>query len=99
TGVNVLWISPGFVASDIRNRALNANGTQQAETPLDEKKLMSPEECAQRILRAIEQRKRTLVMSRQGWLTVWMNKFFPRFVDKKVYELFANEPDSPLKKH
>ncbi len=99
TGVNVLWISPGFVASDIRNRALNAAGTQQAETPLDEKKLMSPEECAQRILRAIEQRKRTLVMSRQGWLTVWMNKFFPRFVDQKVYELFANEPDSPLKKH
>ena len=99
TGVNVLWISPGFVASDIRNRALNAAGTQQAETPLDEKKLMSPEECAQRILRAIEQRKRTLVMSRQGWLTVWMNKFFPRFVDKKAYELFANEPDSPLKKH
>lgn len=99
TGVNVLWISPGFVASDIRNRALNASGERQAETPLDESKLMSPEECAQRILHAIEKRKRTLVMSRQGWLTVWMNKFFPRFVDKKAYELFAAEPDSPLKKH
>ena len=99
TGVNVLWISPGFVASNIRNTALNAGGKQQAETPLDESKLMSPDECARRILNAIEQRKRTLVMSRQGILTVWMNKFFPRFVDRKVFELFAAEPDSPLKKH
>jgi NADP-dependent 3-hydroxy acid dehydrogenase YdfG len=99
TGVNVLWISPGFVASEIRNRALNADGKQQAETPLNESKLMLPAECARRILNAIEQRKRTLVMSSQGILTVWMNKFFPRFVDRKVFELFASEPDSPLKKH
>lgn len=97
-GVNVLWISPGFVASNIRNTALNASGTAQTETPLDESKLMSAEECAARILDAIQNRKRSLLMSMQGKLTVWMNKFFPGFVDHQVYKHFANEPDSPLKK-
>jgi short-subunit dehydrogenase len=96
-GVNVLWISPGFVASNIRNTALNASGTAQTETPLDESKLMSAEECASRILNAIIQRKRSVIMSTQGKLTVWMNKFFPKFVDSQVYKHFANEPDSPLK--
>jgi short-subunit dehydrogenase len=95
--VNVLWVSPGFVASNIRNTALNALGNAQKETPLDEKNLMSAEECASHILKAIEKRKRTLVMTAQGKLTVWMNKFFPSFVDQQVYKHFANEPDSPLK--
>jgi len=97
-GVNVLWISPGFVASNIRNTALNAAGMAQTETPLDESKLMSAEECAARILQAIAKRKRTLIMSLQGKMTVWMNKFFPGFVDRQVFKHFANEPDSPLKR-
>ena len=97
-GVNVMWICPGFVASNIRNTALNAQGQSQSETPLEESKLMSAEDCAQRILHAIAKRKRTVVMTTQGKLTVWMNKFFPSFVDRKVYSHFANEPNSPLKK-
>lgn len=95
--VNVLWISPGFVASNIRNTALNAEGQAQSETPLNESNLMSAEECAARILKAIQNRKRTVLMSLQGKLTVWMNKFFPSFVDQQVYKHFAAEPDSPLK--
>jgi short-subunit dehydrogenase len=97
-GVNVLWISPGFVASNIRNTALNADGKAQKETPLNEKNLMTAEECASRILKAIEKRKRTSIMTLQGKLTVWMNKFFPSFADNQVFKHFANEPDSPLKK-
>ncbi len=97
-GVNVMWVSPGFVATNIRNTALNAQGKSQAETPLNESSLMSAEECANQILKAILKRKRTLIMTTQGKLTVWMNKFFPGFVDRQVYKHFANEPDSPLKK-
>jgi short-subunit dehydrogenase len=97
-GVNVMWVSPGFVASNIRNTALSADGSAQRETPLDEANLMSAEECANRMLKAIAHRKRTLIMSTQGKLTVWMNKFFPAWVDRQVLKHFANEPDSPLKK-
>lgn len=97
-GVNVMWVSPGFVASNIRNTALSADGSAQRETPLDEANLMSAEECANRMLNAIAHRKRTLIISTQGKLTVWMNKFFPSWVDRQVLKHFANEPDSPLKK-
>lgn len=95
--VHIGWVSPGFTASNIRNTALNGRGTYQGETPLDETRLMSAEECADRIIHFIAKRKRTLIMTPQGKLTVWLNKFFPAFMDRLVYNHFAKEPDSPLK--
>jgi NADP-dependent 3-hydroxy acid dehydrogenase YdfG len=97
TGVHVMWVSPGFTASNIRNVALSANGTAQGETPLDEGGLMSAEECARRILQAVESRKRTVVMTGQGKLTVWLNKLLPALADKLVFNHFAKEPGSPLR--
>jgi len=96
TGVHVMWVCPGFTSSNIRNVARTADGSVQSETPLDEQKLMSAEECADIILRSIAGRKRTVVMTGQGKLTVWMNKLFPSLADKLVYKHFLNEPDSPL---
>jgi len=99
TGVHVMWVSPGFTSSNIRNVARSADGTAQAETPLAEEKLMSAEACANIILNAAEKRKRTVVMTTQGKLTVWMNKLFPGLADKLVYKHFLNEPGSPLSKY
>lgn len=99
TGVHVMWVSPGFTASNIRNVARSSNGTAQAETPLDESKLMSAEECARIIMDAVGKRKRTIVMTGQGKLAVWLNKLFPAFADKMVFNHFLKEPDSPLKKN
>lgn len=92
-----MWVSPGFIASNIRNVARGADGSAQKETPLDEGKLMSAEECARIIMEGIRNRKRTIVMTGQGKLTVWLNKLFPSLADKMVYKHFLNEPDSPLK--
>ncbi len=99
TGVHVMWVCPGFIASNIRNVARGADGSAQGETPLDESKLMSAEQCAQIIMKGIEQRKRTIVMTGQGKLTVWLNKLFPGIADNMVYKHFLNEPDSPLKRY
>jgi len=96
TGTHVMWVCPGFIASNIRNVARGADGSAQKETPLDESKLMSAEECAGIIIKGIERRKRTIVMTGQGKLTVWMNKLFPSLSDKLVYNHFLKEPDSPL---
>jgi short-subunit dehydrogenase len=49
---------------------------------------MSSEECAQHILKAIEKRKRTLVLTFTGKRTVFMNKFFPSLTDKMVRKFF-----------
>ena len=88
TGVNVMWVCPGYTASNIRKTALNKNAEPQGESPLDEDKLMSSEECASHILKAIERRKRTLVLTVTGKETVLINKFLPSLADKLVYKFF-----------
>lgn len=98
TGVQVMWAAPGFTSSNIRNTALAADGGAQKETPLDESKLMSAETCAEIIFDGMRKRKRTLVMTAQGKATVWMNKLFPGWMDKIVFNHFAKEADSPVKK-
>jgi len=97
TGLHVLIACPGFTASNIRKTALNENGEVQGESPRDESKMMSAEEVARHIARAISGRKDRLTLTGQGKLTVWLNKFFPRFLDKQVYNHMAKEPDSPFK--
>lgn len=97
-GVHVMWVAPGFTSSNIRNTALAANGNAQKETPLDESKLMSAEECAAIILNGIQKKKRTIIMTTQGKFTVLLNRLFPRWMDGMVFNHFAKEPDSPIKK-
>jgi short-subunit dehydrogenase len=96
-GLHVLIAAPGFTASNIRNVALSKDGRQQGETPLDESKLMPAETVANKIADAIERRKRTLILTTQGKMTVLLNKFLPSLVDKMVYNHMAKEPDSPFK--
>lgn len=91
SGVNVMWVCPGFTTSNIRNAALNKEGEAHGESPMDEGKMMTAEECAGRILVAIEKRKRTVVMTFQGKQTVFLNKFFPGLADKFVRKFFYKE--------
>lgn len=88
SGTNVMWVCPGFTTSNIRNVALNALGKSQGESPMDEGKMMSAEECAIHILKAIEKRKRTLVLTFTGKRTVFMNRFFPGIADRLVRNFF-----------
>ena len=95
-GLHVLIAAPGFTSSNIRNTALAADGTQQGESPRAEDKMMSSEEVAKHIVRAIKKRKKMLILTSQGKLTVWLNKFIPFTLDKMVYNHMAKEENSPL---
>ena len=96
-GLHVLVAAPGFTSSNIRNVALSKDGSPQGETPLDEGKLMPAEKVASKIADAIEKRKRILILTTMGKMTVLLNKFAPSFMDKMVYNHMAKEPDSPFK--
>ena len=87
-GVHVMWVCPGFTTSNIRHAALDKNAEAHGDTPMDEGKLMSAEECAEHILRAIRKKKRTLVLTFTGKRTVFMNKFFPGLADKLAHKFF-----------
>ena len=97
-GLHVLVAAPGFTASEIRQVALTNDGSQQGETPRDESKMMSADECARHIVRAIKNRKRTLTLTFiEGKLTVFLGKFFPALLDKLTFNHMAKEPNSPFK--
>lgn len=99
TGLHVLIAAPGFTTSEIRKTALNAQGKQQGETPRDESKMMSAEECATRIYGAIKKRRRRIIVSLIGGkATVFVSKMWADLVDQIMYKIFYNEPNSPLKK-
>jgi len=95
-GLHVLIACPGFTSSNIRNAALASDGSAQGESPLNESRLMPASEVARRICEAIDKRKHRLIMTSQGVMTVFLNKFFPAFMDRMVYNHMAKEPDSPF---
>jgi short-subunit dehydrogenase len=98
TGLHVLVAAPGFTTSEIRKNALTADGTLQGETPRDESKMMPAEECASRMVRAIEKRRRKIIINFvDGQLVVFVAKLWADLVDRALYRIFAKEPKSPLK--
>ncbi len=97
TGVHVLTACPGFTASNIRNTALDKNGIPQGESTMQEDKMMTSDEVATIIADGIENRARTLIMTGQGKLMVFLNKFLPGLVDKLVYNTIAKEKNSLLR--
>jgi short-subunit dehydrogenase len=97
-GLHVLVAAPGFTASEVRKVALTSNGTTQGETPRNEDKMMTAEECAVHIYKAVVKRKRQLILTFvEGKVTVFIGKFFPKLLDKLTYNHMAKEPDSPFK--
>ncbi|HKI90379.1 MAG TPA: SDR family oxidoreductase [Draconibacterium sp.] len=98
SGLHVLVAAPGFTSTEIRKSALTADGHQQGETPRNENKMMSAEECADRIYKAVKRRRRKIILTFvEGKLTVFMAKMWADLVDGVMYRMFAREPDSPFK--
>lgn len=96
-GVHVLIVAPGFTASNVRFSALTADGSQQGASPREEGKMMTAEEAALRIVRAVAKRKRTLLMDFDGKATRILKFFAPGLLDRLYYNHMAKEPDSPFK--
>lgn len=97
TGVHVMVACPGFTTSNIRVAALAKDGASHGETSMEEGKMMSSEEVASRIVDGIASRKRTLIMTAQGKLTVWINKLLPALADKLVFNHFTKEKNALIK--
>lgn len=97
SGVHVLTACPGFTTSNIRKRSLTEDGSLQGESPRQEEKMMSAEECAAHIYRATVKRKRTLVLTLQGKLVVFFNKWLPALTDRVVYNVMRKEANSPIR--
>lgn len=82
-GVDVLVVSPGFVATNIRQRALGADGQTLGQSLRDESKgNMSVDECVRQIIWAMERRKREHIMTLKGKVTPWAKLLLPELVER-----------------
>ena len=86
--VHVLTACPGFTASNIRKVALNKAAKPEAESLMQEEKMMSSSECAMHIFKVIEGRRRTMILTTQGKEAVWLNRLFPSLADKLIHKFY-----------
>lgn len=97
-GLHVMIACPGFTASNIRAVALDKDGNPQGETPRDESKMMTAEKVAHLIVKGISRRKRSLILTPLGRLTVFVGKFWPQLTEDVAFTYMAKEPNSPFHK-
>jgi NAD(P)-dependent dehydrogenase (short-subunit alcohol dehydrogenase family) len=81
-GVTVTVVAPDFVVSKIHRRALDGKGTPLGETPMQEDRIMTAEDCARMMATAIARRKRLLITSRRGKLGRWLKLVWPGLIDR-----------------
>jgi len=82
SGVSVTMIYPGFVSTGIRENATGPDGKAIGVSPVKEGDVMSAEDCARRIVTAIERREREVVMTARGKVGQWLKLIAPGLVDR-----------------
>jgi short-subunit dehydrogenase len=81
-GVGVTMIYPGFVATGIRENATGPDGKPIQVSPVKEGEVMSVEDCARRIVTAMERREREVVMTARGKIGLFLKLFAPGVIDR-----------------
>jgi short-subunit dehydrogenase len=84
SGVTVTQVFPGFVATEIRERAFGPDGKPLGEgnSPVREREVMSADECARQILGVAAKRRRELIMTLRGKLGAKIKLVSPGLVDR-----------------
>ncbi len=80
--VKVLLVCPGKIKTNISNNAILADGSKHAKMDESHVNAMTAEECAKKILSAIENNKQEILIGRKEVLTVYMKRFFPSLLYK-----------------
>ena len=81
-GVSVTVAYPGFVATDIAQRAIAPDGGTLGERPVERTAVMSAGECARLIIEAARKRKREIVMTRIARFGLLAKAIVPGLVDR-----------------
>jgi len=85
TGVDVLIVSPGAVATRIHTRRLGGDGELSKESlNRSNEHGMPVDECARQIARAIEKRRRDLVMTATAKAGQWIKLVAPGMLDRVI---------------
>jgi len=101
TGVSVTIAAPDFVVSEIHRRAIGPDGKPLGESPMVEERIMTAEDCARGISRAMARRRRLWISSMRGRLLRPVRTLLPGVVDRLTARVLkrrrasSGDPRSP----
>lgn len=81
-GVSITMVYPDYVATTIRETALDPDGKPMGRSTMQESKSMPVDECARRTIHAAARRRRELIMGLRGRLGQWLKVAAPGLVDR-----------------
>jgi short-subunit dehydrogenase len=91
-GIDVIVINPGLTATNFSQNMLE----RKSKLQVDHLRGMTAEQVAAATLRAVERGAHEVNFTGRGKLLVFVNRFFPRLVDRiaarRVRKLYAGEP-------
>ncbi len=81
-GVHVMSVFPGYVDTGFHGHA--AGGAPPERIAQARRFAVSPEECAEAIVRGIEARRNTVVTPMWGLFLIWLNRLLPGVVEARM---------------
>jgi short-subunit dehydrogenase len=78
SGVHVLLVSPGSIATEFRANLLE----DRVRMPWQSDRGMTPDRCAELIVRGMRRKRHEVVTTAGGKFLVWLNRLWPTLVDR-----------------
>jgi len=82
--IGVTLVCPGFIRTNISHNALTGTGESQKTMDQAQENGMSPNECAQRIISAINQDQYEAYIGGKERMAVYLKRWFPRILHRVV---------------
>lgn len=81
-GIHAMLVSPGYVSTNFQKNILG--GEVPASVRAGKWFRITPQQCAEGIVRGVEKESRTVMVPRAGWAFVIMERLFPALVDSRL---------------
>ncbi len=84
SGIHTLLVCPGYVKTSFHD---HAHGQPPPKVREAKRFAITPEQCAQAVVRGVERGARTVITPRVGWVMVGLHRLLPGLVDSRLSKL------------
>jgi len=92
-GIHAMTVCPGYVSTQFQDHVLTGQPPDHVRRTKWFK--ITPERCAQDIVKGIERRARTVVTPASGWAFIVLQRLLPNWVDRKLEDIYFRGLHTP----